>query len=511
MTKARDIADFKFENIVDTGTEGTKVASGTTAQRGSTTGQWRFNSTTGYFEGRGNSGFATLEPDVTITSISPTTETDASANIVVTGTNFTSGMTAKFIGNDGTEYASPSVTYNSTTQLTITTPATALTASNEPYDVKVTSSTGTKFGLLENALDAGGVPAWNTASGQIGGSLTEGDTVNITNVTASDPDGSTVTYSEVGSNLSAGGLSLNSSTGAITGTLPAVSSDTTYTFTTRASAGGDNTDRQFSIVNQNFSVTDINSIPENIWNSIPTGQFENPSTYTDYFGGRFDVNSGNVVQFRSEFSSEHVLFQRANSRSNSNEECYIQMYDIAGAFGDGTNGNALMMFGIYTENVTGISHNNNTPFGYVSSSNTNFRYVTWSSSQNSSVHGFYQGGSGAGSTSAIGSVSANRDSYGNYDLNSYQLNFTPTSASTRTAITFVIKPDNHSSNARKVYVYYGNTKVKTFSTVIPTGKEIHWWVGTGQASSSNGDYWTNNSPRVRYADNNGSADYDVGG
>ena len=34
MTKARDIADFKFENIVDTGTEGTKTASGTTTQRG---------------------------------------------------------------------------------------------------------------------------------------------------------------------------------------------------------------------------------------------------------------------------------------------------------------------------------------------------------------------------------------------------------------------------------------------------------------------------------------------
>ena len=33
-------------NIVDAGTEGTKVASGTTAQRGSTTGQFRFNTTT---------------------------------------------------------------------------------------------------------------------------------------------------------------------------------------------------------------------------------------------------------------------------------------------------------------------------------------------------------------------------------------------------------------------------------------------------------------------------------
>ena len=31
-----------FENIEDTGTAGTKVATGTTAQQGTTTGQWRF-------------------------------------------------------------------------------------------------------------------------------------------------------------------------------------------------------------------------------------------------------------------------------------------------------------------------------------------------------------------------------------------------------------------------------------------------------------------------------------
>ena len=64
MTKARDIADFKFENIVDTGTEGTKVASGTNAQRGSTTGQWRYNTDTNFFEGINNTGgISSLEPD----------------------------------------------------------------------------------------------------------------------------------------------------------------------------------------------------------------------------------------------------------------------------------------------------------------------------------------------------------------------------------------------------------------------------------------------------------------
>ena len=44
--------DVSFENITDTGTEGTRVATGTTAQRGSTQGQFRFNTTTGKFEGR---------------------------------------------------------------------------------------------------------------------------------------------------------------------------------------------------------------------------------------------------------------------------------------------------------------------------------------------------------------------------------------------------------------------------------------------------------------------------
>ena len=85
-TKARKIADIignisndklqsadldvSFENISDTGTEGTKVASGTTAQRGTTTGQWRFNTTTGYFEGRNASGsFSTLEPTPTVSSV----------------------------------------------------------------------------------------------------------------------------------------------------------------------------------------------------------------------------------------------------------------------------------------------------------------------------------------------------------------------------------------------------------------------------------------------------------
>jgi len=495
-------------NIVDTGTEGTKVAAGTTGQRGSTAGQFRFNQTTGLAEYYDGSSFKSIDSPPAISSISPTTEDAGNANIVITGSNFASGATVKFIGADNSEISSPSVTFNSNTQLTATTPSSGLSAANEPYDVKVTNVSGLSV-TLADALDAGGIPAWTTASGQIGGTITEGDTVNTT-VVATDPDSTAITYSVASGSLPSG-LSLNTSTGAITGTAPAVSSDTTSSFTLGATSGADTTTRAFNIIVKNFSVTDINSIPENIWNNIPTGQFASNSTYTDYYGGRFDVNSGNVMQFRSEFSSEHVMYQRANSRSNSNEECYVQMYDIADAFGDGTNGTALMMFGIYTEDPTGIGTNNNTPFGYVATGNTDFRYNVWSNSQNNSQHGFFHGGANRQNDNNIGNASTNRDSYADFDLNSYQLASTPTSASTKTAITYVIKPDNHGSNARKVYVYYGNTKVHTFTNLIPASKEIHWWCATGHSSSSNGDYWTNNPVRIRYGDNNGNTDYDVGG
>ena len=94
-----------FENITDTGTEGTKVATGTTAQRGSTTGQWRYNTTTNFFEGRNTSGtFSTLEPTPTITGVDDT-EVDSAGGgdqtIVVSGTNFSSGGTITFVGNAG--------------------------------------------------------------------------------------------------------------------------------------------------------------------------------------------------------------------------------------------------------------------------------------------------------------------------------------------------------------------------------------------------------------------------
>jgi hypothetical protein len=282
MTKARDLSkllstangkiagsnlDVSFENITDTGTEGTRVATGTNAQRGSTAGQLRFNTETGLAEYYTGTAFKSIDAPPTISSISPTTETDANANITITGSNFGSGATVKFVGNDGTEYTSPSVTVNSSTEVVATTPSTALTVANEPYNVVVSNTSGLSA-TLADALDAGGSPTWNTASGQVGGSIWENDSVSVS-LSATDPDGQTITYSETTSNLSPKGLTLGSN-GIITGTASSVSSDTTVSFTARASDGTNNTDRNFNLIIKNDYVDNLDILSDGsciaLWN-----------------------------------------------------------------------------------------------------------------------------------------------------------------------------------------------------------------------------------------------------
>jgi hypothetical protein len=122
-----------------------------------------------------------------------------------------------------------------------------------------------------------------------------------------------------------------------------INSDTTSSFTLRATANSKTADRAFSIT-INYTVISPSDIPENSWSSLITGDFESASTYTDYYGGRFNVEAGNIVRFGQAYTSEHVLYQRANCRNNSNEECVVQMYNISDNLGDAA-GYPLIMFG----------------------------------------------------------------------------------------------------------------------------------------------------------------------
>ena len=237
-------------NIVDTGTEGTRVATGTTAQRGSTAGQIRFNSTTGLAEYYTGTAFKIIDSPPTVSSVGATDITEdqitSGYDLSISGLGFISGATVKFIGNDGTEYDSPTVTVNSETSITARLP-TSVTNANEPYDVEVTNVSGLQ-NVLADAFSINGSPAWSTASGNIG-TIYDDVSNTLTAVSATDPDGQTITYSETGGTiLSTNNLSLDSSTGVISGDPTDVSGDTTLTFDLRASDGTNNSDRTFNII-----------------------------------------------------------------------------------------------------------------------------------------------------------------------------------------------------------------------------------------------------------------------
>ena len=246
-------------NIVDAGTEGTKVASGTTGQRGSTTGQFRFNTTTGKFEGRNSSGnFVTIEATPTVSSIN-VTEVDSQAGgnqtFVITGTNFFSGDVASFIGNDGTTVTASTTTVDSSTQITAVAPKASFASAKEPYDVKVTSAGGLA-GQLDNQVNVDSAPSFTTAAGSLG-SIMENATGNHFTIAATDPDGDSITFAETGgTNITGAGLSL-SSAGVISGDPTDVNSDTTVSFTVRATAGSKTTDRAFSLIVKDKLAWDI--------------------------------------------------------------------------------------------------------------------------------------------------------------------------------------------------------------------------------------------------------------
>jgi hypothetical protein len=276
MSKARSISKLTpaTSGVVSiAGTAALKVPVGTTAERPSgEVGLVRYNSTTGFTEVY-NSGVGWTNvgvPPPTITSVTPVTYNgESGTSFTITGANFTSDAGIKFVTNDGTEYPSATVTFVNSIQITATTPQ-DFTVAQEPLDIKLTQASGTT--TLVDCIDCGGTPTWTTTAGSLGTIYDSMRATATLQVAAVDPDSSaTISYSVVSGALPTG-MTLNSSTGAITGTASAVVSDTTYNFTIRATDNAGNTsDRAFSSlvkapVVQIFSYTGS----DQTWNK-PTG------------------------------------------------------------------------------------------------------------------------------------------------------------------------------------------------------------------------------------------------
>ena len=312
-------------NIVDSGTEGTKVASGTTAQRGSTAGQIRFNSTTGLAEYYNGSTFTKIEGTPTLSSISPNNiNTDTNPlpqNITITGTGFQSGATVAFVDSSGVSVNSPSVTFTNATTLVAQVPNT-VDATKQPFDVKVTNATGL-IATLEDGLQLGASPSWTTSSGSLG-NIPDTQSANLS-VVATDPDGGAITYSETTSNVLGGaGLSLNSSTGAITGNPNDVTGDTTINFTIRATDNeSDTTDRNFAITIQKAidgsssaraaasanAIKAVNPSATNgvYWITLSSG---NKQVYCD-FDGTYSGDSSNAYMLYQSFGNNNTTLANA--------------------------------------------------------------------------------------------------------------------------------------------------------------------------------------------------------
>jgi hypothetical protein len=210
-----------------------------------------------------------------ILSINPTTVTQPNYDISINGNNFENPVNVSFIGNDGTIYTSPQVTYFSSILISAQTPSIALTISNEPYSIKVTNSSSGLSSILPDVLDAGDFVQFSTPAGSLGtiyDSFRTDGSYSLLDISASDPDGDVITYDICGGSLPTG-LSLSSATGVISGTASQVVNTTTYSFTVRAVTFNATTTRQFSItINQPVTLTySFNASSYEQSFSIPSG------------------------------------------------------------------------------------------------------------------------------------------------------------------------------------------------------------------------------------------------
>jgi len=193
----------------------------------------------------------------TVSSISPTNflTGDGTGNytLVITGTGFVAGTTAKLVTSGGTDIAFDTVTVNSTTQLTcvVAKNTSNLTNANEPFDVVVTTPNNIQA-RLDNNLNINAQPVYVTSAGSLG-TVTGNDSGLRFVINANDPESAGVVTYEKQSGTIPPGLSLSNESseggiGVISGTVSDPAATTTFNFVIRAVDAASNTSsRAFSI------------------------------------------------------------------------------------------------------------------------------------------------------------------------------------------------------------------------------------------------------------------------
>ena len=171
-----------------------------------------------------------------LTSVTPTSLPGIDSSAVITGGNFALNVDLKIVDSQGNEIAPKSFTRSSNTTISFVRPDTFAigTYSLKVINPTVISPTGSNLYILSNSITAGTAPVWQTAAGNL--PTTSSGVSYSTTLSATDIENLPITYSVVSGSLSSG-LSLNSSTGVISGT---PSNNAAYTFTIRATDTGGN-------------------------------------------------------------------------------------------------------------------------------------------------------------------------------------------------------------------------------------------------------------------------------
>ena len=204
--------------------------------------------TNGYYlktDGSGNLSFAEVpQPTVpTVANVSQTIAPATATTINITGTNFSGIPIVQFVKSD-----TGAITSSNTVSLTnATTLSVNCTLASGTYYVRIELENGRAARSTNAIITASTAPSFSTGAGSLG---TFAGNFSGTLATIAGSSDSTVAFSETTSVLTGAGVTLNSSTGALTTSDFGASSTTptTYTFTIRLTdAEGQTTDREFSM------------------------------------------------------------------------------------------------------------------------------------------------------------------------------------------------------------------------------------------------------------------------
>ena len=193
----------------------------------------------------GGSVTIATETRPTVSSVSPSTITNSATNVTITGQNFVSIPQVEVLNpSTGIWYQANSITFTNATTIVANFTLTV----DASYKVMVTNPDTGNSGISGSAiLTVSDAPTWSTTAGSLG---TFAGNFSGTLATLAGSSDSTVSFTETTSNLTGAGVTLNSSTGALTTSDfgGASTSATQYNFTVRLQdAEGQYVDRSFSM------------------------------------------------------------------------------------------------------------------------------------------------------------------------------------------------------------------------------------------------------------------------